>query len=216
MALQQLLIIAVASVAVLAVSRVVRVRLGRGPHPEGIWRPLFPVAFLVVPPIALGLLIDPTAGVLGGIAWLPLYTVMLAALAGLMWVAAQLVRLVAPGRSRRLLVLALVASEGDLDDVAIDPPVTAKLAESVALVDSTNALFPRGLEFPAQIDRAEFRDDWNALDTATRTLEGRIADDHKLGLPVASAAMATAQDARSRLDTLRHLAVDHGQTWATT
>jgi hypothetical protein len=52
------------------------------------------------------------------------------------------------------------------------------------------------------------------LDGATRSLEGRIADDHRLGLAVARATTATASDARSRLDTLRRLAVDQGQAWA--
>ena len=44
-------------------------------------------------------------------------------------------------------------------------------------------------------------------------LEGRIADEHRIGLAVASSA--AAEDARSRLDTLRRLYVDRGQAWAT-
>jgi hypothetical protein len=75
-------------------------------------------------------------------------------------------------------------------------------------------VFPRGAAFPAQIARAGFRDDWDVLDGATRTLEGRIAADHRLGLAVGSGATATARDARSRLDTLRRLAGDQGQAWA--
>ena len=48
--------------------------------------------------------------------------------------------------------------------------------------------FPRGLAFPGQVDRADFREAWDALDGATRTLEGDIADDRRLGLGIATAA----------------------------
>jgi hypothetical protein len=213
---QQLFLLAVAGMAILAASRLVRVRLGRTPHLEGIARRLFVVAFVLVPPIALGALIQPTgtADRLGGIGSVPAYILMLAALGTLMWVAAAITRRIARGRLRRVLLLALVGSEGDPQDVSFDPPVTAKLAGSIALVDATNAAFPRGLEFPAQIDRAGFRGDWDALDAATGELEREIADDYGLGLTVASAATDTAGDARSRLDTLRRLAGAHGQAWA--
>jgi hypothetical protein len=154
--------------------------------------------------------------VLGAFSSVPVYIGILLALVIVMWLAAVLVQLVARGRIRPLLLVALVGSEGDPEDVPYDPPVTAKLAESVALVDRANAVFPRGHEFPLQVGRAGFRFAWDALDTATGTLEGRIADDHRIGLAVASGAAATAVDARSRLDTLRRLAVDGGQVWATT
>jgi hypothetical protein len=88
------------------------------------------------------------------------------------------------------------------------------LVESVALVGRANVAFPRGPEFAAQIDRVGFRVDWDALDAATATLEVQIADDRRSGVGVASSATAMAQDARSRLDTLRRLAGDHGQVWA--
>lgn len=165
---------------------------------------LIVVAALLAPPIALG-----------AVSSLPVYIAVLLALVVLMWIAAVVVQLVARGRIRPLLLVALVGSEGDPEDVPYDPPVTAKLAESVALVDRANAVFPRGPDFPLQVDRAGFRFAWDALDDATGTLEGRIADDHRIGLAVASAAVATADDARSRLDTLRRLATDGGQVWAT-
>lgn len=111
--------------------------------------------------------------------------------------------------------LALSASEGDADDVAYDPPVTAALAASVAGVDRANAVFPRGIEFPRQIERQGFRYAWDKLDAATTTLEGRIADDRRLGIPVAAVARAVAADARSRLNALHQRAVDRGQIWAT-
>jgi hypothetical protein len=114
------------------------------------------------------------------------------------------------------LLLALVGSEGDLDDAPFNPPTTAKLAEILALVDRANAIFPRGPEFPVQINREGFRFAWDALDSATGTLEGQIADDYRLGLGVARAAEATAEDARSRLDSLRRFAVVNGQAWAGT
>jgi len=215
--LQQLFILAAAGMVLLAVSRLVRVHSGRAPHPEGKGMLLFILAFLLVPPIALEWLINPAAasGQIRGIGSVLIYAAALAGLTLLMWIAARVVQFIAPRRSRRLLLLALVGSEGDPDDIPFDPPVTAKLAESVALVDRANAVFPRGPEFPAQIDRVGFRASWDELNVATGTLEGRIADDYRLGVAVASTATATAIDARSRLDTLRRLAVERGQVWAT-
>ena len=92
--------------------------------------------------------------------------------------------------------------------------MTAELAESVRIVDRANAAFPRGAAFPTQVSRAGFRDDWDHLDGATRSLEDQIAVDRKLGLAVSSGATRVADDARSRLDTLRRLAGDQGQAWA--
>jgi hypothetical protein len=86
--------------------------------------------------------------------------------------------------------------------------VTTKLAECMALVDRRNAAFPRGIAFPGQVDRVDFHEAWDALDDATRTLEGGIAADRRLGLGIAPAASATALDARGRLDTLLRLADD--------
>lgn len=214
MSLLQLLILAVGAMVGLATLRVVRVQFGRTPLPEGRGSRLFILAFVIVPPLALNALIDPSAGVLGGAGSVPLFAVLLVALRILMAIAAPIVRVVAPGRSHRLILLALVGSEGDPEDVPFDPPLTADLAETVRLVDKSNAVFPRGREFPVQIDRDGFRFAWDALDAATTTLETRIADEFRLGVAVASRATATAADARNRLDTLHRLALDHGQAWA--
>ncbi len=200
-------ILAVAAMTGLAILRVVRVHFDRTPLPQGRARTLFKIAFLVVPPVAIGI---PTGAPLGGLVWVPLYAVMLAGLMVLMTIAGVVVERVAKGRARRVLLLALVGSEGDPEDVPFDPPVTAKLAESMALVDRANTLFPRGLTFPAQVDRADFRSAWGALDDATRVLEGRIADDRRLGLGTSAAASATAADARSRLDALLDIAHTRG------
>lgn len=216
MPLPQLFVLAVAAMIGLAAMRLVRVHLARVPHPDGRYRIPFILAFLVVPPIVLGALIDPATRPFGGIAWVPMYVALLAAIAIVMWMAAVLVRERAPRRARPLLLLALVASEGEHLDDGFDPPLTAGLAESQSHVDAANAVFPRGLEFPAQIDRAGFRPAWDALDAATRTLEGRIADDEDHGRRVASSATASAEDARGRLETLRQLASDGGQAWART
>lgn len=210
----QLLVLAIVAMIGLATLRVARANAGRTPLPGGVGKLLFILAFLVVPPIVVGALIAPGTGVLRGGASIPLYVGILAALAILMWIAAVVVRFVVPRKSRPLLLLALVGSEGDPDEVPVDPPVTAKLAEDLALVDRANAAFPRGPEFPAQIDRADFRPAWDALDAVTGALEDQIAADCRLGLGAASTARATAKDARNRLDTLRKLAVFHGQTWA--
>jgi hypothetical protein len=212
MPLQQLFTLAVAAMVGLAILRVARVHLGRTPLPEGRGRRLFQLGFLIAPPIALGALVQSTTG------WSPAYEAMfvpfygliLGGLAILMGLLAVAVRRVAPARSRRVLLLALIGSEGEHDDIALDPPVTMKLAESMAVVDRTNAVFPRGPEFPAQVDRADFDSAWEALDVATTTLERRIADDLRLGLGVACAATTTAADARGRLDTLRSISLSRG------
>jgi hypothetical protein len=132
-----------------------------------------------------------------------------------MSLAAMVVQRVASGRPRSLLSIALVGNEGGPTAAQLDPPVTAKLATSMAAVDRTNAVFPRGLEFPTQIDRPGFRSAWDALDVTTATLEGQIAEAEGHGRAVASAAIATAEDARNRLNTLRRLTTDEGRVWAT-
>lgn len=210
----ELLVLAITAMAMLALSRVIRVHLGRAPHPEGIARYLFVLAFLFGPPIALGALTQPAgaaSGQVSGVASAPIYGVMLAGLGFLMGVVASVVRLVPPGPSRALVLLALVGSQGDPEEVSSNPALSARLTTSVAQVDRTNAVFPRGLEFPAQVDRVGFRARWNALDGATATLERQIAEDQRLGVAVAIAATAAAKDARSRLDTLHRLAVNQGQ-----
>jgi hypothetical protein len=208
----QLLTLAVAAMLGLAILRVARVQAGRDPLPEA--RRLFYLVFIVVPPVVLAALVDRETGAIGGVAALPVYGLMLAAVAILMWVVSLIVPRVAPGRSRARLLVALTGSEGDPEDVPYDPPVTARLAESVALVTRANDAFPRGPEFPVQVERDGFRPAWDALDTAIQRLEGQIVDDHRLGLAVASSALGVAKDARVRLDTLRRLASDSGQSWA--
>jgi len=212
MSLLQLSILAAASMLGLALLRVARVRAGRSPLPEA--RRLFLLVFVVVPPVVVAALADRAAGVFGGVAALPVYVAVLFGLAILMWVVSLVVPRVAPGRSRAILLVALTGSEGDPEDVPYDPPVTARLAESVVLVARANDVFPRGPEFPAQVEREGFRAAWDALDTAIRRLEGQIVEDHRLGLAVASSALSAAKDARGRLDTLRRLASDSGQAWA--
>ena len=213
----QLLLLAIGSMTALAVMRVVRVRIARTPHPEGRARIPFIAAFLLLPPVVLSLVLGQvtTSSVMRGIGWLLPYAILVGAISIVMGFLAPIVGRMAPRSARPAIVLALSASEGDPDDVPYDPPVTAALAASVANVDRANAVFPRGLEFPAQVSREGFRYAWDALDSATSTLEGGIADDRRLGLPVAAAARAVAADARSRLETLKRLAVDSGQVWAT-
>ncbi len=217
MSLLQLFLLATVAMALVALMRVVRVHLGRRPLPEGMAKMFFLAGFVLVPPIVLGVLTQPEAKLreLPALSWVPLYSVMLGVIAVLMWMAAGLVRRVAHGRSRRILLTALVGSNGRSDEAPIDPPVTPRLAASVALVDRTNAAFPRGSAFPTEIDRPGFRSAWDALDDATQTLEGQIADDEGLGLGVAAKVVAIAEDARSRLDTLRTLTTDSGKVWAT-
>ena len=205
----ELVLVAVIAMIGLAILRLVRMRMGRTPLPEGKARALFLVAFLVVPPVSLKALLQPSSGpALGVITWVPVYGLLLALLLVLMTITAMIVERVVHSRWRRPLMLALVGSEGDPEDVPFDPPLTSRLTECMALVDRRNAVFPRGLAFPGQVDRADFHEAWDALDDATRTLEGGIAADRRLGLGIATAASATALDARGRLDTLLRLAND--------
>ena len=218
MTLQQQLIVAAAVVlAAVAVMRVVRVHYDRSPHPEGRARILFLLALLFVPPLALEIVANPTggAGQLHGIESVFLYLAALAGFLVLMAIAALIVRLVVRGRARPVLMLALVGSLPGPDDVPLDAVLTPDMAKSVKLVDVANAAFPRGPEFAEQIDRPGFRAAWDSLETATSALEERIAEKHRLGVGVAYRATATARDARSRLDTLRRMAADEGQAWAT-
>jgi hypothetical protein len=203
MPLPQLILLAVVAMAGLGTLRVVRFRAGRTPLPDSRGRRLFMAAFVVVPPI-----------VVGGIGALPMYVAIIAVLAIVMWIAAQVVGMVANGRTSRLIQIALAGREEDRYAARADAAVTTELAESVRIVDRANKAFPRGVTFPAQVTRAGFQDDWELLDRATRSLEDRIADDRRRGLAVASGATAAADDARSRLDTLRRLAGDQGQAWA--
>ena len=204
-----LFVLAVVAMGVLAILRLVRVRMGRTPLPEGKARVVFLVAFVVVPPVVLKALLQPSSGpALGVITWVPMYGLLLAFLLVLMTIAAMIVERVVHSRWRRPLMLALAGSEGDPEDMPFDPPLTTRLTECMALVDQRNAAFPRGLAFPGQVDRADFHAAWDALDDATRSLEGGIAADRHMGLGIATAATATALDARSRLDTLLRLAND--------
>lgn len=203
MPFMQILLIATLAMAGLAALRLVRVlRFGRTPLPDGRGRTLFLLAFVLVPPLAMG-----------GLGAVPVYVGVIAALVILMWLAAVIIDRLTASRTGQVIRLALVGSEGDPIDSGLTP-ATPRLSESIGLVARANAVFPRGLEFPKQIDRSGFRDDWNRLDDATRTLEGQIADDHRLGLGVSSSATVLAEDARSRLETLRRFAGDHGQAWA--
>jgi len=214
MPFQQLFILAVVAVVFLAVMRVVRVRSGLTPHPEGMAKLLFGVAFVSLPPLGLALTGQAGAsGVLDGLPWVPVYAIMLGGLLIVMRIAAVIVAAVAPRRARKLLLLALVASEGDPYDVPFNPPVTPQLAAIAALVQRSNDVFPRGMGFRAEVDRPEFRASWDSLDAATGRLEAAMAEDQRLGRGVPSAVTAMARDARSRLDTLRQFAVEDGQSW---
>jgi len=216
--LLQLAILAVVAMVGLVALRLVRIHLGRTPLPEGRGRRLFLLGFLIVPPLVLGAL--TTDGVatapLRAAGNLPAYVAITAGLVILMSMVAMFLGQVTHGRSGRIVRLGLVGNAGDPHDMPSNPPMTAPLAESIAIVDQANGVFPRGPEFVAQIARSGFRDDWEALDRATRTLEGQIAEDRRLGLGVAEAATVTAWDARTRLDTLLGLAAAAGDARLTT
>jgi hypothetical protein len=145
---------------------------------------------------------------------LAIYVAILASLVSVMWVVAQIAAQADPGPRGQLVRLALTGRQVQPEDEPFDPPITAPLAATVASVDRASAAFARGEAFPGQIHAAGFRDSWERLDEATVTLERGIADDQRLGRGAASSARATAADARGRLNTLRGLAIEDGQTWA--
>ena len=211
----QLLILAVVAMTLLAIARVISVQRGRTPYFEGMAKLLFVVGFVVVPPFALGVLVQSAtdSSPLRGLATIPGYGIALLGVMVAMWIAALVVSAVASGRPRRVLMLGLLGNDNSLDDVPRNPPLTTRLAESVTLVDRANRAFPRGVAFPAEIERSGFRGDWDALAGVTQALEGQIAEDRQLGVGVASVATATAEDARSRLNTLQRLALHSGQAW---
>jgi hypothetical protein len=212
----QLFVVAIVAMVGLATLRVVRVRLGRTPLPAGRGRRLFLLGFVVVPPIAVALLTQPSTdtSTVGAVTTLPIYILLLAAVVLLMAILALIVGRLTHSPAGRLARLALTGVEDDPDYMPSNPPLTARLEEILAAVKTANAAFPRGVDFPKQIDRTDFRADWDALDGATRMLEGQIADDLRNLRGVAAVATDRAEDARGRLDTLRSLAVDGGQAWA--
>ncbi len=213
--LPQLVLLGVVAMTGLVAMRLIRLHLGRTPLPDGRGRQVFLVLFVLLPPIVFAALTMPAdAGRFRGLVYVPIYVAILAALDVLMWTVAMVFRQFTHGRSGRLVRIGLIGNAGDPHDMPSNPPMTTTLAESVSIVDAANAAFPRGPAFPAQIARASFRDDWEALDGATRTLEGRISEDRGLGLGVAEVARVTAWDARTRLDALRALALGDGQAWA--
>jgi len=202
MELTQLVILASVSMAGLAALRLVRVlRFKRTPLPDGPGRIPFMLAFALGPPF-----------VLAGRDAVPLYLGALAGVVFAMWVAAAILEGLTSSRAGQLARLALVGTESDPIDSGLTP-VTARLSESMQRVAKANDVFPRGVAFAHEIDRPGFRDDWDALQGATEALEVEIAEDHRLGLGVSASATALAEDARSRLDTLRRLADGHGQSW---
>ena len=215
MSFQVLLVItAFLVLGALAVFRVIRVRSGREAQPEG-WRMwVLDVAFLIVPPILLQVLVAPKGpGQMDGVASVLTYGVALILGRLAMWIAAVLAARYAPHRWRHTLLIALSGSDNSAAVVS-DPPMSTALTAEVELVDTRNAAFPRGSAFLEQVDKPGFRDTWDALDGATTALEQSIADASRRG-GVASRATRTAADARGRLDTLRRDAAAHGQAWAT-
>ena len=206
---------ALAAFAGLAALRIQRVRAHRDPV-DG-WRRIGLIAaFLFVPPLVLQILFAPKTGpgAVDGVGAVLLYVLLTVALWILTWIAALVVARFAPIERRQSLLLALVGRDTS-DIVPFDPPMTSEITADVERVDTCNATFPRGTAFLAQASLPGFRVAWEALDSATRQLEARIAEQRRLHLGVAERAIDTAADARGRLDTLRREAMTGGQVWAT-
>ena len=98
----QLFIVGVVSMAGLAILRVLRVRAGHDPLPEGRGADgLHSWASCFIPPLVLGAVLQPPPGgaPLGGIFWVPVYALILGLLKVVMTLAAALVEGVARGRT---------------------------------------------------------------------------------------------------------------------
>ena len=207
-------LVVIVAFAGLAGLRIFRVRTHRD-SPAGWQRAGFVVAFLLAPPIVLYVLAAPKSGPgavdLVGTVVLYLLVVLLVWLLTL--IAALVVARFAPIERRQMLLLALMGRDTS-GIVAFDPPMTDALGADVERVDALNAAFPRGPAFMGQASLPGFRPTWEALDAATRALEGDIAEQRRLGLGVAQRAIDAANDARGRLDTLRRDAVAIGLAWS--
>ena len=210
-----LLLLALASMGVLAWFRLRRMRT-HGEPIEGWRRIAFVLLFVLVPPVLLQVQFAPKTGpgavdVVGAVV---LYVLIVVALAALGFVAAQLIARFAPVESRPKLLMALIGRDTS-GIVPFDPPMTPRLAADVERVTALNATFPRGITFLGQIPLPGFRSSWDALDEATQRLESDIEEQRRLGLRISEQALATANDARGRLDTLHREAANAG-LWSTT
>ena len=205
---------AVVMLLALAMFRVLRVRAQRDP-PDGWRRAGLIAAVLVVPPLALQVVAAPESGpgAVDGLGAIALYSIALVGLWLLVWIAAPLLVRVVPTQHREMVLLALTGRDRSAF-VPFDPPMSAALSAEVEQVESLNAGFPRGVAFMGQASLPGFRGTWEALDAATTGLEARIDGLRRLRLGVAEHALATAADARGRLDALRRDAAEHGQAWA--
>jgi hypothetical protein len=210
-----LVLAAAAAFALIAGWRLYRIRADRDPLP-GWLRIVVGVLMLVVTPIALQTAFGRTSGpgsldlASGILLYVVAFVVIWLAMIG----GSVLVARFAPAKQRQTLLLAMVGRDTS-GMVPFDPPMSAALADSVEQVDRLNAEFPRGPAFIGQIGTPGFRPTWDALDDATRTLEGQIAEQRRLGLGISEHAVNSAADARSRLDALRQAAQGAGQPWAT-
>lgn len=215
MPLLQLALLALASMTLLAVLRLVRARNGGTTLPEGRRRYLILAAFVFAPAIVAGVIAQPADAT--QISWTIFVGTYLAILAGIVLVMKTIAEFIgefAHGRTAQLIRLALAGTDTDPDDLPQNVPLTPRLGEILATVRTADAVFPAGPEFPKQPERPGFRGNWEALDRATTALEQQMAADNRLGLGVARSAQVMAEDARSRLTMLRRIARSLGQEWA--
>jgi len=215
MPLLQLALLAIASMTLYAVLRLVRARSGHTALPEGPARFLFLAVFVFAPALVAAAISEPAGA--SQITWaisVGTYLVILAGVVLVMGTIAEFVGEFFHGRVAQLVRLALAGTDLDPDDVPHNVPLTPRLGEILAIVRTADAAFPTGPEFPKQAERPGFRGNWDALDRATTELEQQMAADNQLGLGVASSARVMAEDARSRLTMLRRIAGSLGQEWA--
>lgn len=203
----QLLILAAIVVVALVPLRLIRMGLGRSPFPEGLARYASILVLLVAPPLILHSVTPVSVtGDLIAVVWLPVFAMLIGAVAFAMTLIAAVLDRILPVRRRRQVLLALVGNEGDPYRAEADAPLTPLLVERMRSVARANAAFPRGHAFAAAVHAEGFTSAWTELDVATTSLEAEMAVDKGRGLGIAAAVRATATDARNRLDTLRWLA----------
>jgi hypothetical protein len=215
MPILQLTLIAIITMAGLAALRLVRVRSGRTPLPEGRSRLLLLAAFVFVPPLAIAALaLAPGTSQVSAVISVGTYLAILAGVVLAMSTVAEVIGGLFNSQLAQVVRLALAGTDLDPDDIPRNVPLTARLTEILAIVRAADAAFPSGPGFPHESERPGFRSAWDALDRATKTLEEQMAADRKLGFGVAASAQTMAEDVRSRLSVLRRFASRNGQAWA--
>src|SRR5690349_4767409 len=114
MPLLQLTFLAITAMTCLAAVRLARLRRGWTPMPEGPGRLLFLTAFVLVPPIAVGIMAHPASVNLAWVELVPYYLGVLGVVVLALNTVAGIVARVAHGPASRVVRLALSGTDLDI------------------------------------------------------------------------------------------------------